>query len=138
MCLYDGRYNIHGDCKGKIRSNPSMPTLLQWDLNDECRETIASCIKVILKWFHRNTILNFKYITDYHSSFLLTTNFAIKTKIYSIFRLQKSPLTTFNFTFWSTTILERERSKSVAIVLMHLSKWLYSWLITGITTKGFH
>lgn len=42
-------YNIHGDCKGKIRSNPSMPTLLQWDLNEECRETIASCIKIAEK-----------------------------------------------------------------------------------------
>ena len=40
------RYNIHGDCKGKVMVHPSKPTLLKWDLDEECKETITSCLEV--------------------------------------------------------------------------------------------
>jgi carnitine O-palmitoyltransferase 1 len=42
-------YNIHGDCKGKVMVHPSKPTLLKWDLDLECKETIASCLEIANK-----------------------------------------------------------------------------------------
>ena len=50
ISIFHFSYNIHGDCKGKVRSSPTKPTLLQWDLDEECRKTISSCLRVICPW----------------------------------------------------------------------------------------
>ncbi len=44
------RYDVKGDCKGSIVVKPNRPTLLRWDLDEECKKTILSCVQVRPFW----------------------------------------------------------------------------------------